>query len=117
VLFRSSEMGENDAIEAAQRSDTLVHFVLIGLVRGKSMDVARRIAGETGGREMYITQKFRLENAFDEISNEMRTEYSLGYYPTDSKQDGKYRHLKIEVTNKDYKVQAREGYFARKAEK
>lgn len=59
-----SEMGENDAIEAAQRSDTLVHFVLIGLVRGKSMDVARRIAGETGGREMYITQKFRLENAF-----------------------------------------------------
>jgi VWFA-related protein len=109
-----SEMEITDAIEAAQRSDTLIHLLLIGSGR---LDIARRIAGETGGRAMYITQKFRLENAFDEISKEMRTEYSLGYYPIDSKQDGKYRHLKVEVSNKDYKVQAREGYFARKAEK
>jgi VWFA-related protein len=109
-----SDMSIVDAIEAAQRSDTLIHLLLIG---GGRVDIARRIAGETGGRAMYITQQFRLENAFDEISNEMRTEYSLGYYPTDSKQDGKYRHLKVEVTNKDYKVLAREGYFARKTEK
>ena len=59
----------------------------------------------------------RLQAAFNEISEELRTEYSLGYYPSDSKQDGKFRHLKVEVTNKDYKVLAREGYYARKSEK
>jgi VWFA-related protein len=109
-----------DAIEAAQRSDTLIQMLVVrnGLNDGnRTPDVATRLAVETGGSAINITEQYGLEAAFDKISDELRTEYSLGYYPTNSKPDGKYRHLKVEVTNKYYKVQAREGYFARKAAK
>jgi VWFA-related protein len=109
-----------DAIEAAQRSDTLIQMLIVrnGLNDGnRTPDVATRIAVETGGSAINITEQYGLQNAFDKISDELRTEYSFGYYPSNSKADGKYRHLKVEVANKDYKVQAREGYFARKAEK
>jgi VWFA-related protein len=115
-----SAMEITDAIEAAQRSDTLIEMLVVrnGLVgASRSPEIANRIAVETGGSAINITGQFRLEDAFDKISDELRTEYSLGYYPSNSKPDGKYRHLKVEVANKDYKVQAREGYFARKAEK
>jgi VWFA-related protein len=115
-----SDKEVTDAIEAAQRSDTLIQMLVVrnGLVgASRSPDIANRIAVETGGSAINITGQFRLEDAFDKISDELRTQYSLGYYPTNSKPDGKYRHLKVEVTNKDYKVLAREGYFARKAEK
>ena len=115
-----SKMEITDAIEAAQRSDTLIQILVVrnGLIGdSRSPDVATRMTVETGGSAINITNQFRLEDAFDKIAGELRTEYSLGYYPSNTKADGKFRHLKVELTNKDYKVLAREGYFARKAEK
>jgi VWFA-related protein len=107
-----------DAIEAAQRSDTLIQMLIVETgATNYSPDVAKRIATETGGSAINITSQFRLQNAFDKISDELRTEYALGYYPTNAKADGKFRHLKVEMTNKDYKALAREGYFARAAVK
>ena len=108
-----SEKSILEAIEAAQRSDTLIDVLLLGNNAAGSMEIAKRIAVETGGSAMYITNQFRLENAFAEIFSEMRVEYSLGYYPTNSKPDGKYRHLKVEMANKNYKAQTRKGYYAR----
>jgi VWFA-related protein len=53
----------------------------------------------------------KLGKAFDEISNELRSQYSAGYTPTNEKHDGTFR--KIEVKSKEgYKVQARKGYYA-----
>jgi VWFA-related protein len=53
----------------------------------------------------------KLGKAFAEISNELRSQYSLGYTPTNEKHDGTFR--KIEVKSKDgYKIQARKGYYA-----
>jgi VWFA-related protein len=109
-----SDKEVTDAIEAAQRSDTVIQMLIVnnGLFHDTPPDVATRLAGETGGRAMNITTQFHLEDAFDKISDGLRTEYSFGYYPTNSKPDGKYRHLKLETNNKEYKVLAREGYYA-----
>jgi Ca-activated chloride channel family protein len=52
--------------------------------------------------------------AFDEISEELRSQYTLGYYPTNSAQDGKFRKVKVETTEHDLKVLARKGYYAPK---
>jgi VWFA-related protein len=53
-----------------------------------------------------------LGKAFRQISDELRTQYSLGYTSTNEKHDGGFR--KIELKSKDgYKVQARKGYYAR----
>ena len=50
--------------------------------------------------------------AFDEISDELRSEYVLGYYPTNDKRDGSFRKIRVEVTDKDNKVLTRKGYYA-----
>jgi Ca-activated chloride channel family protein len=52
--------------------------------------------------------------AFDEISAELRSQYTLGYYPTNSERDGKFRKIKVETVNHDLKVLARKGYYAPK---
>jgi len=42
----------------------------------------------------------------------MRSQYAIAYAPTDQKKDGSFRGIEIRVNNKDYKVQARKGYYA-----
>jgi VWFA-related protein len=53
-----------------------------------------------------------LEDAFRELQEEMRSQYSLAYTPTNPKKDGTYRKLDIRTSSKDNKVQARKGYYA-----
>jgi VWFA-related protein len=111
-----SEKKITDAIEAAQRADTIVQVLLVRDKTGLAFfDVAKRLAGETGGRAIEVANPKDLQSAFDQISDELHSEYSIGYYPANSNLDGKYRQLKVELTNKKYKVSARKGYYARTA--
>ena len=55
-----------------------------------------------------------MEEAFDQISEELRSQYTLGYYPTNTARDGKFRKIKVDMTDKDMKVLARKGYYAPK---
>jgi VWFA-related protein len=111
-----SEKKITDAIEAAQRADTVVQVLLVRDKTGLAFfDVAKRLAGDTGGRAIEVANPKNLQSAFDQISDELHSEYSIGYYPTNSNPDGKYRQLKGELTNKKYKVSARKGYYARTA--
>ena len=50
--------------------------------------------------------------AFDEISDELRSQYTLGYIPTNPAHDGKFRRIRVESTRPDTKVLARQGYYA-----
>ncbi len=53
----------------------------------------------------------KLREAFDQIAAELRSQYNIGFTPTNTKLDGTYR--KIEIKNKQsYKIQARAGYYA-----
>ncbi|HXQ98553.1 MAG TPA: VWA domain-containing protein [Candidatus Limnocylindrales bacterium] len=117
-----SKLKLQDAIEAAQRADTVVHVLLIaaspnhGFVIGSNggdMGVARKLTDETGGRAIDVKNEKDLLKAFDEITEELRSEYSLGFYPTNTKLDGTFRHIKVETTDKDYKVVSRKGYYAK----
>jgi VWFA-related protein len=66
---------------------------------------------ETGGRMVEIGDNpEKLKKAFDEISQELRSQYNIGYTPINSKLDGSFRE--VEVKAKGYKVQARKGYYA-----
>jgi len=69
------------------------------------------MAEQTGGRLITVSHPDKLSKAFQEISDELRSQYSIGYTPTNEKHDGTFR--KIEVKSKDgYKIQARKGYYA-----
>jgi VWFA-related protein len=110
-----SKVRVEEAIEAAQRTDTVVHILLVYDPHyGANSSVAKKITDETGGRMIVVNNEKHLQEAFDQISEELRSQYTLGYYPTNSARDGKFRKIKIDVDNKDYKVLARKGYYAPK---
>lgn len=111
-----SKVTVEDATEAAQRTNTVVHFLLVhDPGQGWRPDIAHKIADQTGGRVIEVSSEKHLQEAFDQISEELRTEYTLGYYPTNPKRDGTFRKIKVETTEKDMKVLARKGYYAAKA--
>lgn len=85
---------------------------LYNLARREMDDLAKA----SGGRNFVATSLQDARAAFAQVANEIGTQYSLGYYPTNKARDGKYRAIKVEVrglTGKP-KVRAREGYFAPK---
>jgi len=110
-----SKVRIEEAIEAAQRTDTVIHIILVADPRfGANTGAAKKLAEETGGRVLNASSEKKLMEAFDEISAELRSQYTLGYYPTNSERDGKFRKIKVETANRDLKVLARKGYYAPK---
>jgi VWFA-related protein len=102
-----------EAIEAAQRTDTVIHILLVADPRfGGNGGVARKITEETGGRVIYVSSEKKLEEAFDQISEELRSQYTLGYYPSNNSRDGKFRKIRVDLDNKDLKALTRKGYYA-----
>ena len=73
----------------------------------------KKLAEQTGGRVIEVGNKQeKLKQAFDQIQNELRSQYNIGYSPSNTKQDGSYRKIQIHVKGENYKVQARQGYYA-----
>jgi VWFA-related protein len=106
-----SRLNLQDAIEAAQRTDTVVHILLVA-ADGGDQAVARRLTDETGGRMIVVRSEKNLEAAFDQISEELRSQYTIGYTPINKKRDGTYRKIKVEMKDKEYSVLTRKGYYA-----
>ena len=116
---QGSQMKIKDAIEAAQKSDSMVYVILIADrgfygMGGYSGDrEMKKLCEETGGRVIPVGNKQdKLKQAFDEIANELRSQYSIGYTPTNVKLDGTFRHVRVKIKDGDYRVQARAGYYA-----
>jgi VWFA-related protein len=105
----------DDAIEGAQKADTVIHVILItdpSATSGVGPGVAHDMAEQTGGRVIRVHNDKTLEKAFDVISQELRSQYVLGYYPTNTRRDGTYRKIKVEVNRPGAKILARKGYYA-----
>jgi VWFA-related protein len=114
-----SRLRIKEAIEAAQKADTICYVILIadrgfygGL--GYSGDSSmKKLAEETGGRVIEVGNKQdKLRQAFDQIQNELRSQYNIGYSPTNNKLDGSYRKIQLKAKGDGLKVQARQGYYA-----
>jgi VWFA-related protein len=115
---QGSRLRIQDAIEAAQKADTICYVILIadrGFYGGfgySGDSEMHKLAEATGGRLIEVGNKQdKLKSAFDQIQNELRSQYNIGYSPSNNKLDGTYRKIQIK-TKGDYKVQARQGYYA-----
>jgi VWFA-related protein len=116
---QGSQLKIKDAIEAAQKSDSIV-YVLLCADRGfygfggySGDSEMKKLTQETGGRVIEVGNKFdKLKEGFDQIANELRSQYNIGYTPTNATLDGTFRKVEIHANNKDYKIQARTGYYA-----
>jgi hypothetical protein len=77
-----------------------------------SRETLASLAQDTGGRAFYDTNDFG--EAFQEIQSENSSYYLLGYTPTNTRSDGRFRKIRVEVTRPGMKVDARPGYYAPK---
>ncbi len=117
AVDEGSRVRLEEAIEAAQRADAVVHILLIAdpnyfFVQGSGAGVAHKMADETGGRMIEVRGAKHLPEAFEQLAEELRSQYSLGYYSSNQSHDGRYRKLKVEVGRSDMKVLTRKGYYA-----
>jgi VWFA-related protein len=106
-----SKLRLKDSIEAAQKADVVTYVLLITdpMYPSNYGDMSK-LAEQTGGRIITVSHPDKLDKAFAEIAAELRSQYTLGFSPTNPINDGKFRRL--EVKSKDgYKIQARKGYY------
>ncbi|HVG20030.1 MAG TPA: VWA domain-containing protein, partial [Blastocatellia bacterium] len=71
-------------------------------------------SNQTGGRYLHSPQGEKLEEAFVNIVDELRNQYTLTYYSTNKKRDGRYRKINVSVSRAGTTVRARRGYWAAK---
>jgi VWFA-related protein len=72
----------------------------------------QELADRSGGRLYQADTIYNLSQAFSNIAEELRHQYSLSYYPTNAKKDGAYRRVKVRVEKPGMVIRAREGYRA-----
>ena len=80
------------------------------------MNVLNSFADASGGKAWLITpdsRRNRLQDALDEIAEELRSQYSMGFYPSHDLSDGKWHHIELNVKNTDYNVRYKQDYLGK----
>jgi VWFA-related protein len=72
----------------------------------------KRFAEETGGKAFFPMRLQELSADFQNISEELRAQYTVAYRPDNTQRDGSFRKIRIQVSDKNYQVRARNGYYA-----
>jgi VWFA-related protein len=123
LLTDGEDEGSNtkiqDAIAAAQKSNVILYTILIadrGFYGGwgyNGFSAMKKMTEETGGRLIDVGNNGKkLEAAFQQIEDELRTQYVASYTPLNTKQDGGFRRIGVECRGDGLKVQVRKGYYA-----
>lgn len=120
-----SKISRDKAIEAAQKGDAMIYSIYyvdrgaygggygsVSFGGGGGEGELRRMSSETGGQVFRVDRGHSLDDIFREIQEEMRSQYAITYQPPSPKRDGSYHKIEIKLANKDYKPQARKGYYA-----
>ncbi|MEZ5356195.1 MAG: VWA domain-containing protein [Bryobacteraceae bacterium] len=113
-----SRVSRDEAIRAAHKSDAIIYSIYYVDQRaygyfGSSDGDLKKLSEETGGRVFHVGRRQSLDSIFDEIQEEMRSQYAIGYVPSDPGTGGAFRKVEIKTNDKDLRVQARRGYYAR----
>jgi VWFA-related protein len=108
---------QSDAVKMCQRAETVVYAISTDTSpsRGKGGDALETIAKATGGQVYYPVRLEEMAIYFKSIEEELRSQYSLEYRPSDFKLDGGFRTIYLQSTDRRFHVRARTGYFAPKA--
>jgi VWFA-related protein len=113
-----------DAIAAANRNNVIIYVILCAdrafyWSNGEGYygySPAKRISDETGGRVIDVGNNGnKLQAAFQQIQDELRTQYVASYTPSNAKADGTFRKVTVDChsdTDQNLKVQVRKGYYA-----
>jgi VWFA-related protein len=111
-----------EAIEAAQRADTLIYSILFsdegayGLFGGGEggRGVLMRMSRETGGGFFEVSKKQSLDNIFAQLQEELRSQYNIGYESDQPVSISEWRKIQLTTHRKGLVVQARGRYWAQR---
>ncbi len=123
-----SLLSMRDVLWKAQRSQAVIYWIFLreseeegppkfaNALRGyeenfQEYQQLRRAVTESGGHIAQLDSPNELESAFAEIMNELREQYVLGYYPSNSQGDGSWREVGVRVRGVGNRVRTRQGYI------
>ncbi len=118
----SSRVSLTETLEIAQRQDVTIYTISTNSAAffgSKEQDrgdkTLKRFSDETGGKAFFPLKIQDLANSFQGIHQELRSQYTIGYRPTNAKEDGTFRRIRIDVANKNFKARHRAGYYMPRA--
>lgn len=106
------------ALDAALEANATIYTVDMsglntgGTARMQNRGVLKNFSEKTGGRFIETPGGAQMREAFENIVKELGIQYTIGYYPTDTRKDGKWRKIDLKVTPDTLRVRTREGYNA-----
>jgi VWFA-related protein len=126
ILSDGDDHGSNatlkDAIEAAQRADTLIYSILFADSSFSSMripfaddgkGVLMQLSKETGGSFFEVSKKQGIDQIYQAIQEELRSQYNLGFISDKPNEISEFRALKLSTKQKGLLVQSRQRYWAK----
>jgi VWFA-related protein len=108
-----------EALEITQKNDVTIYAISTNKtsdtrrsdqVRGD--DVLKKLVDDTGGKAYFPLKLQDLASDFEKIGEELRSQYVIFYQPTNARQDGTYRNIRVEMVDGKYKAKSRKGYYA-----
>jgi len=112
-----------EAIEAAQRADTLVYSILFADASfpslpfpfggGDGKGVLMRLSKETGASFFEVSKKQGIDQIYQALQEELRSQYSLGFISDKPNEISEFRTLKLSTKQKGLVVQSRDRYWAK----
>jgi Ca-activated chloride channel family protein len=118
-LDKDSYYKFNEVVEHLREADVQVYLIGFtsdldgdsGLFRKSDKDKAenllKKLAEETGGHAFFPRELSEVHNIAQQISTDLRTQYSIGYYPTNTKKDGAFHPIRVAVNAGDRRIVAR----------
>ena len=113
-----SHLGFSDVLDMVKMSDVTIHSIHFGAGHRPASSrtfeegrFLRTVAQQSGGSYAMATTLEEMDELYDQILEELFSQYTIGYVSNNTKRDGKYRKIKVEVDLDDVKVRARKGYY------
>jgi VWFA-related protein len=110
-----SRVTREEAIAMAHRANVIIYAISTNdsNIKMRGDKVLDRFAEATGGRAFFPYKMSEVEDAFTSIEQELRSQYVVAYKPAHFEANGQFRRIEVEVVGgKNYRVRARQGYYA-----
>jgi len=121
-----SKTDYREAVRAAQEAEAIVYSLIVVPIEASAgrdtggEHALMQLSEDTGGKYYYASSLAQLDSAFREISEELRTQYLLAYYPSRRFSNSEFRRLQVTVSgapeSADFMVRHRSGYYSAKSD-
>jgi Ca-activated chloride channel family protein len=121
-----SKIDYKEAVRAAEEAEAIVYSIIVVPIESSAgretggEHALIQLADDTGGKYYYATSMAQLDEAFRQISDELRTQYLLAYYPSQRLSNSQFRRIQVNVAGPadaaTYQVRHRAGYYTFKSD-